>query len=68
MGGEYQWLANFGFAAIVAIYTLTRLEKAVWGMTKQLRLNSILLAKITGLDFFKLEKDHGNGNSNSDGR
>ena len=54
---EYQWIANFGFAAVVAIYALVRLEKAMQMVSKQVRLNSLLLAKITKIDFDKLERE-----------
>ena len=54
---EYQWIVNFGFAAAVAIYALVRLEKAVGLLARQLRLNSLLLARVTGTDFARLEKD-----------
>ena len=61
---EYQWLANFGFAAVVAFYALVRLEKTVQGMTKQLKLNSIILARISGQDFHQIERDYdANGSS-----
>ncbi len=64
---EYQWLANYGFAAIVALYALVRLEKTMHMLAKQLRLNSLLLARITAQDFDKLEREfeisggYGNG-------
>jgi len=65
---EYQWLANFGFAAVIAWYALTTLnatikdsankhERAIAGMTRQLKLNSIILARISGQDFSQIEKD-----------
>lgn len=73
---EYQWIANFGFAAVIAWYALTTLnatikdsaikhEKAIASMTRQLKLNSIILARISGQDFYQIEKDfdaNGNGN------
>ncbi len=54
---EYQWLANFGFAAIIAVYALVRLEKTVQAMTRQLKLNTIILARITGQDYQQVERD-----------
>lgn len=66
MVAEYQWLANFGFAAVIAVYALVRLEKAMQMVAKQVRLNSLLLAKITGLDFAKLEREFEVNNGNGD--
>ena len=55
---DYQWLVNFGFAAVVAIYALTRLEKAMQLVARQVRLNSLLLAKMGNVDFQELERDY----------
>lgn len=57
----YQWLANFGFAAIIAIYALTRLEKTIKDMTKQLQLNTIVLARATGQNLDQIKKTFLNG-------
>ena len=57
----YQWLANFGFAAIIAIYALTRLEKTIKDMTKQLQLNTIVLARATGQNLEQIKKTFLNG-------
>jgi len=58
---DYQWLANFGFAAIIAIYALTRLEKTIKDMTKQLQLNTIVLARATGQNLDQIKKNFLNG-------
>lgn len=55
---EYQWLLNFGFAAVVAIYALVRLEKTMQLVAKQVRLNSLLLAKMGNVDFPQLEREY----------
>ncbi len=55
---EYQWLANFGFAAVVAIYALVRLEKTMQLVAKQVRLNSLLLAKLGNVDLPQLEREY----------
>jgi len=55
---EYQWLLNFGFAAVVAIYALVRLEKMMQLVARQVRLNSLLLAKMGNIDFAQLEKEY----------
>lgn len=63
---EYQWLMNFGFAAVVAIYALTRLEKTIKAMTRQLQLNTIVLARVTEQNLDAIRKDFSNGNGGGD--
>jgi len=60
---NWEWLANFGFAAVVAIYALTRLEKTIKEMTRQLSLNTIVLARATGQNLDQLRKNFLNGNN-----
>lgn len=47
---DYQWLAQFGFAAVVAFYVLTRLEGAMNRNTSALNLLTIVVARWTGQD------------------
>jgi hypothetical protein len=54
---EYQWLANFGFAAVVAGWLLVRFEKSIQTMTRQIWLNTIVLAKIAGQSLEEIERD-----------
>ena len=60
---DLQWLANFGFAAIVAGWLLLRFERTVQQMTaqmhtmtKQIWLNTVVLAKIAGQSLDEIEK------------
>ena len=48
--GDYQWLANFGFAAVVAMYVLLRLESTIKELTKAVQRLTVLVAKSTGQD------------------
>lgn len=59
---DYQWLANFGFAAIVAFYVLARLEPSIKELTKTVTLLSIIVAKSSGLDYDQIKREYGNGN------
>ena len=61
---EYQWLANFGFAAVVAGWLLVRFEKTIQTMTAQMHtmtrqiwLNTVVLAKIAGQSLEDIEKE-----------
>jgi len=47
---DLQWLANFGFAAVVAMYVLLRLESTIRELTKAVQKLTILVAKSTGQD------------------
>ena len=47
---DLQWLANFGFAAVVAMYVLLRLESTIKELTKAVQKLTILVAKSTGQD------------------
>ncbi|HEX7022958.1 MAG TPA: hypothetical protein VF171_08890 [Trueperaceae bacterium] len=54
---DYQWLAQFGFAAVVAFYVLTRLEPAINRNTNALHLLTILVARWTGQDLEEIRRD-----------
>lgn len=47
---DLQWLANFGFAAIVAMYVLLRLEPTIKRLTEAVWSLAIIVAKATGQD------------------
>lgn len=47
---QYQWLANFGFAAVVAFYVLVRLEPAIKELTRSVNLLTIVVAKSNNID------------------
>jgi hypothetical protein len=53
---QYQWLANFGFAAVVAFYLLIRLEPAIKELTKTVNLLAIVVAKSNGVDLDEVKK------------
>jgi hypothetical protein len=63
--GEYQWLANFGFAAVVAVLVLTRVDKSLKELTKSVQTLGILVAKISGQDVESAQKFVIGGGSNS---
>lgn len=45
-----QWVGNFGFAAIVALYVLVRLEPCIKRLTEAVWTLAFLVAKTTGQD------------------
>ena len=58
---DIQYLMNFGFAAIVAMYVLVRLEPTIRQLSRQIHLNTIVLARISGQDPAEVEKLLANG-------
>jgi len=54
---NFQWLANFGVAAIFAGWLLFRFDKTIAQLTRQVRLNTIVLARISGLDYEEIKRD-----------
>lgn len=46
----FRVVANWGFPALVAIYLLVRFEKTLERLGKQIELNTLILARSTGLD------------------
>lgn len=55
-GTDLQWLANFGFAAVVAFYVLARLEPALKELSRTVGLLSIIVAAIGGVDYEEAKK------------
>ena len=51
---DYQWLMNFGFAAIVACYLLTRIEPSIKELTKTISLLTVVVARTSGIDIEEL--------------
>lgn len=47
---QYQWLANFGFAAVVAGYVLMRIEPAIKELTRTVSVLTIVVAKSNDID------------------
>ncbi|MTI82573.1 MAG: YvrJ family protein [Firmicutes bacterium] len=58
---DVQWLANFGFAAVVAGYVLVRLEPALKDLNKSVNLLAIVVAKTNGVDYEEVKRDFMNG-------
>lgn len=56
---DLQWLAQFGFAAVVAIYVLARLEPTIREQTKAITLLTIVVARATGQDTEALSQQFG---------
>ena len=56
-----QWLGNFGFAAIVAMYVLVRLEPCIRELQKSVTLLTIVIAKTSGVDYEDIRRDFVNG-------
>lgn len=54
---QFQWLANFGFAAVVAGYVLMRLEPAIKDLNKSVTLLSIIVARSSNLDYEAIKRD-----------
>lgn len=54
---DLEWVINYGFAAVVVVYLLARFEGIVKDMTRQIRLNTIVLARVTGQDLTKVERE-----------
>ena len=54
---DIQWLANFGFAAVVAGYLLLRIEPAISRLDKSIRLLTIVVARSSGQDPDQVERD-----------
>ncbi len=53
---QYQWLANFGFAAVVAGYVLVRLEPAIRQLQKSITVLTVVVAQTSGVDYEKARK------------
>lgn len=53
---DYQWLANFGFAAVVAMFVLLRLETAIRELTRTVNTLALLVAKSTGQNLEEARK------------
>ena len=58
---SYQWLANFGFAAVVAMYVLIRLEPSIRELQKSVTLLTVVVARSSGIDYEKIKRDFQNG-------
>lgn len=58
---DFQWLANFGFSAVVAMYVLVRIEPALKELTKTVSLLSVIVARSSGLDYDAIRRDFQNG-------
>lgn len=58
---QYQWLANFGFAAVVAFYLLWRIEPTIKELTKTVSALTLVVAKIGGVDMEDVNKLSGKG-------
>lgn len=58
---EWQWLAQFGFSAVVAGYVLIRLEPLIREQTKAITLLTIVVARATGQDMDSLRHQFGFG-------
>ena len=58
---QYQWLANFGFAAVVAFYVLARLEPAIKELNKTVGLLAIVVARSGGVDYDQTKREFENG-------
>jgi hypothetical protein len=56
-----QWLANFGFAAVVAGYVLMRLEPAIKELNKTVTLLTIVVARMSGQDYDTIRREFMNG-------
>jgi len=57
-GTTWQWIAQFGFAAVVAMYVLMRLEPTIKELDKTVRLLTIVVAKSSGLDVHEIERQY----------
>jgi len=51
---DYQWLMNFGFAAVVSGYLLMRIEPSIKELTKTVNLLTIVVARTSGVDIEEL--------------
>ena len=58
IASDYQWLANFGFAAVAFFYVLGRIEPAINRLDKSIRLLTLVVAKSTGEDPAQIERDY----------
>jgi hypothetical protein len=58
---QYQWLANFGFAAVVAGYVLMRIEPSIKELTKTVSVLTIVVAKLGDVGIAEVKKISGVG-------
>ena len=58
---DWQAVANFGFAALVAFYLLVRLEATIKELSRQIHLNTTVLARISGQDINEVKELLANG-------
>lgn len=55
---NWQSMANFGFAAVVTWYVLTRLEPAIKQLERSVNLLSIIVAKSSGIDYDEVRREY----------
>lgn len=58
---DYQWLANFGFAAVVAVYFMFRMEVALRNLTRAINEMAVLIARFTNQDYDTVRELIANG-------
>lgn len=59
--GLGEFVGQVGFPVFVAAYVLTRLEPTIGRLSDNVRLLSILLARLQGISAEEVEKEYGNG-------